>query len=91
MDDWVGKVREFIVTTEYEKDGITLKKDKNGDVKRSFRSPSEDDWGLRKKRTEKLLDSSKMTVGAFVYDHLLAEPSDKIRGKFIRTIERKYY
>ena len=91
LDDWVGKVREFIVTTEYEKDGITLKKDKNGDVKRSFRSPSEDDWGLRKKRTEKLLDSSKMTVGAFVYDHLLAEPSDKIRGKFIRTIERKYY
>ena len=32
-----------------------------------------------------------MTVGAFVYDHLLVEPSDKIRGKFIRTIERKYY
>ena len=91
LDDWIGKNREFIVTTEYEKDGITLKKDKNGDVKRSFRSPSEDDWGLRKKRTEKLLDSSKMTVGAFVYDHLLAEPSDKIRGKFIRTIERKYY
>ena len=91
LDDWIGKTREFIVTTEYEKDGKTLKKDKKGDVKRSVRSPSEDDWGLRKKRTEKLLDSSKMTVGAFVYDHLLVEPSDKIRGKFIRTIERKYY
>ena len=91
LNDWVGKTREFIVTTEYEKDGVTLKRNKDGEIKRSFRSPSEDDWGLRKKRTEERLESSKMTVGAFVYEHLLSEPSDKIRGKFIRTIERKYY
>ena len=91
LHDWVGKTRQFIVTTEYEKDGVTIKKDKNGEVKRSFRAPSEDDWGLRKKRTESLLEDSGKTVGAFIYDHILSEPTDKIRGNFIRTIERKYY
>ena len=91
LNDWTGKIRQFIVTTEYEKDGITIKKDKNGEVKRSFRAPSENDWGLRKKRTESLLEESGKTVGAFIYDHILSEPADKIRGNFIRTIERKFY
>lgn len=64
---------------------------KEGNVKRSFRAPNENDWGLRKKRTETLLEMSGKTVGAFIYDHLLQEPADKIRGNFIRTIERHYY
>ena len=91
LSDWVGKTKQFIVTTEYEADGKALKKDKEGEVKRSFRAPGENDWGLRKKRTESQLEESGKTVGAFIYDHLLAEPTDKIRGNFIRTIERKYY
>ena len=91
LNDWTGKIRQFIVTTEYEKDGITIKKDKNGEVKRSFRAPSEDDWGLRKKRTESRLEDSGKTVGEFIYDHILSDPADKIRGNFIRTIERKFY
>ena len=45
--DWVGKTKEFIVTTDLEKDG-TPKKDKEGNVKRSFRAPKEDDWLLVK-------------------------------------------
>jgi CRISPR-associated endonuclease Csn1 len=90
LNDWTGKTKSFIVTTQYEKDG-SPKLDKNGEVKRSFRAPSDDDWGLRKKRTENQLVASGKTVGAFIYDHLLAVPSDKIRGNFIRTIERKYY
>jgi len=91
LDDWVGKTKQFIITTEYEKDGVTPKKDKDGKEKRSYRAPKEDDWGLRKKRTETDLEASGKTVGAFIYEHLLAEPSDKIRGNFIHTIERKYY
>ena len=91
LDNWNGQVKAFIVTTEFEKDGVTPKLDKDGEVKRSFRAPSEDDWGLRKKRTEKQLETSGQTVGCFIYDHLLAEPFDKIRGNFVRTIERKYY
>ncbi|HEY9551897.1 MAG TPA: type II CRISPR RNA-guided endonuclease Cas9, partial [Prevotella sp.] len=91
LQDWIGKKKQFIVTTEYEKDGVTPKKDKEGNIKRSFRAPKEDDWGLRKKRTEHEIEISKETVGVFIYHHLLAEPYDKIRGNFIRTIERKYY
>jgi len=88
--DWVGKTKEFIVTTELEKDG-TPKIDKEGNVRRSFRSPKEDDWTLLKKKTEYDIDKSKKTVGCYIYDALLKEPNQKIIGKLVRTVERKYY
>lgn len=37
------------------------------------------------------LEKSGLTVGAFIYQHLLANPSDKVRGQLVRTIDRKYY
>lgn len=88
--DWVGKVKEFIVTTDVNNDG-TPKIDKDGNVKRSFRAPKEDDWTLLKKKTEKDIGSSQKTVGTFIYDSILANPQQKIIGKLIRTIERKFY
>lgn len=88
--DWVGKVKEFIVTTDVNNDG-TPKIDKDGNVKRSFRAPKEDDWTLLKKKTEKDIGSSQKTVGTFIYDSILANPSQKIIGKLVRTIERKFY
>ncbi len=88
--DWVGKTKEFIVTTDLNDDG-TPKKDKDGNVKRSFRSPKEDDWTLLKTKTQHDIDSSGKSVGAFIYDALLSNPTQKIRGKLVRTIERKYY
>ena len=88
--DWEGKVKEFIVTTDLEKDG-TPKKDKEGNVKRSFRAPKEDDWTLLKKKTEFDIDNSHMTVGCYIYDNLLQKPNQKIIGKLVRTVERKYY
>lgn len=88
--DWVGKIKEFIVTTDLEKDG-TPKKDKEGNVKRSFRAPKEDDWSLVKKKTEADIDQTHKTVGAYIYDTLLGNPSQKVRGRLVRTIERKYY
>lgn len=88
--DWEGKVKDFIVTTDLDKDG-NPKKDKDGNVKRSFRAPKEDDWTLLKKKTEADLDHSGLTVGAYIYDALLDNPDQKIRGKLVRTIERKYY
>ncbi len=50
--DWVGKIKEFIVTTDLNDDG-TEKLDKDGNVKRSFRMPNPEDWTLLKKKTEK--------------------------------------
>ena len=90
LDDWKGKSRDFIVTTELEDDG-SVKRDKEGKEKRSFRAPSEDDWNLLKKKTEQDINTSKKTVGTYIYDHLLQNPNEKIKGKLVRTIERKYY
>ncbi len=91
LDKWLGQTLPFIVTTDLEADGVTPKRDKDGNEKRSFRSPKEDDWTLVKKRTEDHLEKSGLTVGAFIYQHLLANPSDKVRGQLVRTIDRKYY
>ena len=88
--DWEGKIKEFIVTTELEQDG-TPKIDKEGNVKRSFRAPKEDDWTLLKKKTEHDIDASNKTVGYYIYDTLLSNPNQKIIGKLVRTVERKYY
>lgn len=88
--DWVGKIKEFIVTTDVNDDG-TPKIDKDGNVKRSFRAPKEDDWTLLKKKTEADIESTKKTVGEFIYDSIIANPKQKIIGKLVRTIERKFY
>ena len=88
--DWEDKIKEFIVTTDLEKDG-TPKKDKDGNIKRSFRAPKEDDWTLLKKKTEFDIDKSNKTVGCYIYDALLQNPDQKIIGKLVRTVERKYY
>ena len=90
LDDWKGKTRDFIVTTDLNDDG-TIKLDKEGKEKRSFRAPDENDWNLLKKKTEHDIDFSGKTVGAYIYDHLLQNPNQKIKGKLVRTIERKYY
>ena len=88
--DWVGKIKEFIVTTDLNDNG-TPKKDKEGNVKRSFRAPKEDDWTLIKERTQSDIEHTGKTVGAYIYDSILQNPSQKVRGKLVRTIERKFY
>ncbi|WP_395050127.1 type II CRISPR RNA-guided endonuclease Cas9 [Flavobacterium sp.] len=88
--DWVGKQKNFIVTTELNDDG-TVKLNKDNEEKRSFRSPKEDDWGLRKIRTEQTINQSEKSVGSFIYDELLKNPNQKIKGELVRTIERKFY
>jgi CRISPR-associated endonuclease Csn1 len=88
--DWVGKQKDFIVTTELNDDG-TIKLNKDNEEKRSFRSPKEDDWGLVKIRTEQTINQSGKSVGSFIYDNLLKNPNQKIKGELVRTIERKFY
>jgi CRISPR-associated endonuclease Csn1 len=88
--DWLGKTKEFIVTTDLNDDG-SVRTDKDGGEKRSFRAPSEDDWTLLKKKTESDIYSSHKTVGTYIYDKLLEKPTQKINGKLVRTIERHFY
>ena len=44
-----------------------------------------------RKKTEADIDQTHKTVGTYIYDTLLGNPSQKIRGRLVRTIERKYY
>ena len=70
---------------------VPQKVDKDGCVKRSFRMPKEDDWKLLKKKTEADIERSHKTIGCYIYDTLLQSPQQKIKGKLVRTIERKFY
>ncbi len=90
MDDWLNKTRDFIVTTDLNEDG-SVKVDKEGNEKRSFRAPKEDDWTLRKKKSESEIEKSGKTVGAYIFDEIVRNPKQKVRGKFVSTIERKFY
>jgi CRISPR-associated endonuclease Csn1 len=90
LADWKDKTRDFIVTTDLN-DDRTIKTDKDGLEKRSFRAPGADDWGLVKAKTQHEIDSSNKTVGTYIYDALLKNPNQKIKGKLVRTIERKFY
>lgn len=82
-EDWIDKTREFIVTTTTLKDGT---------IKRSFKAvDSEKDWIAIKEKTEQEIDSSNKEVGEYIYESLLNNPTQKIRGKLISTIERKFY
>lgn len=44
-----------------------------------------------KARTEITIDNSGKTVGTYIYETLLKKPNQKIRGKLVRTIERRFY
>ena len=78
----VGEKVELIVTTTEKKDGT---------IKISLRDPKDDDWTLRKKRAESIIDKEDKTVGEYIYDSILSDPNVKVRGKLIHTIERAYY
>lgn len=91
LKNWEGSTKEFIITTHIEDDG-TPKKDKEGNIRRNFRAvDSENDWIAIKKKTEQDIQYTEKTVGQYIYDSLLKNPSLKIRGKLVRTIERKFY
>jgi len=44
-----------------------------------------------KAKTEITISNSGKTVGSYIYDTLLQNPKQKIKGKLVRTIERKFY
>lgn len=85
-----GDLVEVIVTTQLGKDG-KVKLDKEGKPRISLRDPKDDDWTLMKKRSEKAINEAQVTVGTYIFDNMLEQPDIKVRGKLVRTIERKYY
>jgi CRISPR-associated endonuclease Csn1 len=80
------------------------KQDKNGKEKRKITPlPSFEEIDLMSKqeqdkihkkikaKTEITISNSGQTVGTYIYNNLLQKPNQKIRGKLVRTIERKFY
>ncbi len=82
-NDWLNKTKEFIVTSSTTK---------NGEIKHTYKAvDSEKDWIAIKSKTEQDIEKSSKTVGQYIYNALLENHGQKIRGKLVRTIERKYY
>uniref|UniRef100_UPI0032B08E12 deadCbCas9 n=1 Tax=Chryseobacterium TaxID=59732 RepID=UPI0032B08E12 len=82
-EDWVDRTKEFIVSESILK---------NGETKRTFKAvDSEKDWIAIKTKTEQEIEHSHKTVGTYIYETLLQNPKQKIKGKLVRTIERKFY
>lgn len=83
IENWKGKEKEFIVSSSIRKDGS---------IKRTFKTVnSEEDWVAIKAKTQQDIDQSKKHIGEYIYESLLKNPRQKIRGKLIKTIERHYY
>ena len=89
-NQWKGTTKEFIVTTTIDQDGKPIV-DKEGCIKRTFRAPDENDWGLLKIKTEKQIAESGKTTGEFIYDTLIRKLDTKVLGKLVRVIERELY
>lgn len=94
MPDWKGQKKDIIAIIDLDKNGND-KYDENGELSRRFKIPTEQEWEERlrtlKQKLKRILTHLIKAVGAYIYDTLLQTPSQKIRGKLIRTIERKYY
>ena len=94
VPNWLGLKKNIIATVDLDKDGND-KCEEDGTLKRRFSIPSEEDWEkkwkLIKIKTEKEIKDADTTVGTYIYENILQNPSQKIRGKLVRTIERKFY
>lgn len=94
IPDWVGQEKNIIVTVDIDKQGKD-KYEEDGSLSCRFRIPTENEWEtewkLIKEKTQHDLEVSNKTVGEYIFDSLLNNPTQKVRGKLVRTIERKYY
>lgn len=92
--NWVGREKNIIATVDLDKEGND-KLEADGTLKRKFTIPTDSDWEekwkLIKIKAEKEIRDSHHTVGSYIYDYLLKNPTGKIRGKLVRTIEREFY
>ncbi|MDR1554162.1 MAG: type II CRISPR RNA-guided endonuclease Cas9, partial [Prevotellaceae bacterium] len=94
IPQWIGLEKNIIATVDTDNDGND-RYEENGLLKQRFSIPTdaewETEWKLIKLKTEKDLRDSEKTVGTYIYEALLQNPTQKIRGKLVRTIERKFY
>ncbi|MEG1464571.1 MAG: HNH endonuclease domain-containing protein [Mucinivorans sp.] len=94
IPQWVGLTKSIIASVKLDKEGKD-KYDDDGMVSQTFKIPTEEEWDSRwalvKLKTENDLSRSGKTVGQYIYSALLDNPSQKIIGKLVRVIDRKFY
>ena len=91
--NWIDQDREFIIERTFLKNGTEK-------IKLSYLPTFDEIDKMDKKEQDKYYKKIKIktensignkTVGCYIYDHILQNPNEKIKGKLVRTIERKYY
>lgn len=87
---WKGLTKDFIVTTQLDANGNPAL-DKESCIKRTFKAPDENDWGLLKIKTEQQIAKNRNTVGEFIYDALITTLDTKVLGKIVRVVDRQFY
>ena len=92
---WANETKEFVLKTTILKDGS--KKEELSflptpdEIERMDAQKKGKMYAKIKLRTEKNIIDSQKTVGCYIYDNLLQNPNQKIIGKLVRTVERKFY
>ena len=95
VSNWQGDTRDFVLKTTILKDGSAKNElsflPTTDEIERMDSQRKAKMYAKIKLRTEKEIVNSKKTVGSYIYDTLLQKPDQKIIGKLVRTIERKFY
>lgn len=95
VSQWKGDTKDFVLKSTERKDG-SIKRELSflpttDEIEKMDPQRKAKMYAKIKLRTEKDLANSKKTLGWYIYDTLLQKPDLKIIGKFIRTVERKFY
>lgn len=95
VSNWQGETKDFVLKTTILKDGKTKNElsflPTAEEIEKMDPQRKAKMYAKIKLRTENEIINSKTTVGSFIYDHILQKPDQKIIGKLVRTIERKFY
>lgn len=95
VSNWQGDTRDFVVKTTTLKDGSAKNElsflPTTDEIERMDAQRKAKMYAKIKLRTEKDIENSHTTVGCYIYDKLLQKPDQKIIGKLVRTVERKFY
>lgn len=95
VSSWANEIKEFVLKTTILKDGS--KKEELSflptpeEIERMDAQKKGKMYAKIKLRTEKNIIDSHKTIGCYIYDALLQKPDQKIIGKLVRTVERKFY
>lgn len=95
LSSWIQNRKDFIITPQTKKGTTTYQLSILPSIEEieqiQDKKTRDKLYKKIKVRTEIQINETGKTVGAYIYDTILQDPSQKVRGKLVRTIERKFY